>query len=47
MTLLATFIISKAFFIIGSASELYGSSGGERPDVVKNMLVNFEARNEQ
>jgi hypothetical protein len=26
---------------------LYGSGGGERPATAKNMLVNFEARNEQ
>jgi hypothetical protein len=45
-TLLAIFIISKASFITGSASGLYGSDGGESPAAIKNVLVNFEARNE-
>jgi hypothetical protein len=40
-------IISKASFITGSASWLYGSGGGERLAAIKNMMVNFEARNEQ
>jgi hypothetical protein len=47
MTSLAIFIISKASFMAGSASGLYGSGGGERSAAIKNMLVNFEAKNEQ
>jgi hypothetical protein len=47
MTSLAILIISKVSFIVGSASGLYDSGGGESPAAIKNMLVNFEARNEQ
>jgi hypothetical protein len=46
-TSLVIFIISKASFMAGLASGLYGSSGGERSAAIKNMLVNFEAKNEQ
>jgi hypothetical protein len=46
-TSLAIFIISKASFITRSASWLYGSDGGESSAATKNMLVNFEARNER
>jgi hypothetical protein len=46
-TSLAIFIISKASFMARSTSGLYGSGGGERSVVIKNMLVNFEAKNEQ
>jgi hypothetical protein len=47
MTSLAIFIMSKASFMAASTSGFYGSSGGERSAAIKNMLVNFEARNEQ
>jgi hypothetical protein len=47
MTSLAIFITSKASFITGSASGSYGSGGGERPVAIKNMMENFETKNEQ
>jgi hypothetical protein len=40
---LATFITSKASFIMGSALGLYGSGGGERPAAVKYMLIRFRS----